>query len=402
MRVLDGCKVVDLTRHMAGPYATLVLSDHGADVVKIEGLPDGDSSRRGGADYFGDQSALFLLWNRGKRSIALDMRSPEGLQIMRDLIQEADVLVENFRPGVTDRIGIGYEAMSAINPRLIYCSVSAFGPQAPLREVPGTDPVVQATSGIMSLTGERGGNGVLVGVPVADFTGAMHAVQGILLALLARERTGRGQLVEAPMLFGMLSMLSTRLGTYWTTGQDPEPFGSEHSVHVPYRVFRTSDGQAMAGAFGGESWPKFCRAIEREDLLEDPRFATGPLRRQHREQLSAILEPVFLARTTEQWRERFGAQGALFAPVLTISQILSHPQVQEAGLVQSVEHPTVGEVPQIGPPISLSQTPARIERPPPLLGEHTDEVLRALGYEQQRIETLHASGVIGSPQTASQ
>jgi crotonobetainyl-CoA:carnitine CoA-transferase CaiB-like acyl-CoA transferase len=401
MRALDGLRVVDLTHHMAGPYATLILADHGADVVKVESL-HGDASRRGGADYFGDQSALFLLWNRGKRSVSVDMRAPEGREILHDLIRDADVLVENFRPGTTEKMGIGYEEMSALNERLIYCSVSAFGPQAPLREVPGTDPVVQATSGIMSLTGERDGNGVLVGAPVADFTGAMHAVQGILLAMLARERTGRGQLVEVPMLFGMLTMLSTRLGTYWTTGEDPRPFGSEHAVHVPYRVFSTVDGQAMAGTFGGESWDKFCRAIGREELLEDPRFATGPLRREHREAMNEILEPIFAARTTEEWRERFNQEGALFAPVQTVSQILNHPQVQEAGLVQSVVHPTVGEVPQLGPPIAMSETPAAIERPPPLLGEHTDEVLGALGYDAERIQRLHADGVVKAPTDGEQ
>jgi crotonobetainyl-CoA:carnitine CoA-transferase CaiB-like acyl-CoA transferase len=397
MRALDGLRVVDLTHHMAGPFATLILADHGADVVKVESL-HGDASRRGGADYFGDQSALFLLWNRGKRSVSVDMRTPEGREILHDLIRDADVLVENFRPGTTERMGIGYEEMSALNERLIYCSVSAFGPQAPLREVPGTDPVVQATSGIMSLTGERGGNGVLIGAPVADFTGAMHAVQGILLALLARERTGRGQLVEVPMLFAMLSMLSTRLGTYWTTGEDPVPFGSEHAVHVPYRVFSTADGQAMAGTFGADSWDKFCHAIDHDELLEDPRFTTGTLRREHREEMSAILEPILAERTTAEWQERFNEAGALFAPVLSLSQILNHPQVEEAGLVQSVRHPTVGEVPQIGPPIAMSATPARIERPPPLLGEHTDQVLAALGYDAERIEALHAGGVIASPE----
>ncbi|HEY4094879.1 MAG TPA: CoA transferase [Baekduia sp.] len=398
-RVLDGVKVVDLTHHMAGPYATLVLGDHGADVIKVETL-DGDASRRGGADYFGDQSALFLLWNRGKRSISVNLRTPEGLAILHDLIRDADVLIENYRPGVADKIGVGWEAMSELNPRLIHVSVSAFGPQAPLREAPGTDPVVQATSGIMSLTGERGGNGVLIGAPVADFTGAMHAVQGVLLALLARERTGRGQHVEVPMLFGMISMLSTRLGTYWTTGVDPEPMGSSHAVHVPYQVFRTADGQVMAGSFGGDSWPKFCRAIEREDLLADPRFTTGPLRREHRDAITAIIEPVFAQRTTEEWRGRFLKEGALFAPVLKISEILDHPQVREAGLVQSVTHPTVGEVPQIGPPITLSETPASIDRPPPLLGEHTDELLRSIGYDDARIAQLHAAGIVGAPDAA--
>ncbi|WP_270037913.1 CaiB/BaiF CoA transferase family protein [Solirubrobacter ginsenosidimutans] len=393
MRVLDGIRIVDFTRHMAGPFATLVLADHGADVIKVESL-EGDSSRTGGADKLGDQSALFLLWNRGKRSLSIDMRTAEGKALVLDLIREADVLVENYRPGVADRIGIGYAAMAELNPRLVYCSVSAFGPQAALRDAPGTDPVVQATSGIVSLTGERGRDGVLVGAPIADFTGAMYAVQAILLALLARERTGRGQHVEVPMLFGVLSMLTTRLGTYWASGEDPERFGSAHAVHVPYGAYRTADGQAMAGTYGGESWPKFARAIGLPELLEDPRFATGALRREHRDALAAIIEPVFAQRTTEDWRARFAAEGALFAPVLTLSEILSHPQVEEAGLVQTLQHPTAGAIPQIGPPISMSETPPAIDRHPPLLGEHTDEVLREAGCDDATIARLRAAGVV--------
>jgi crotonobetainyl-CoA:carnitine CoA-transferase CaiB-like acyl-CoA transferase len=238
---------------------------------------------------------------------------------------------------------------------------------------------------------------VLVGAPIADFTGAMYAVQGILLALLDRERTGRGQLVEVPMLFGVLSMLTTRLGTYWTTGEDPGLFGSSHSVHVPYQVFNTADGQVMAGTYGGDSWPKFCRAIEHTELLDDARFKTGPLRREHRDELSLILEPVFAGRTTSAWQERFAAEGALLAPVHKLSEILDHPQIEEAGLVQTVEHPTAGPVPQIGPAISLSRTPPRITRHPPLLGEHTDEVLSELGFGADKIEALRTDGIIKGP-----
>jgi crotonobetainyl-CoA:carnitine CoA-transferase CaiB-like acyl-CoA transferase len=395
MRALEGLRVVDLTRHMAGPFATLVLSDHGADVVKVESLPDGDASRRSGSDYLGSEAALFLLWNRGKRSLAVDLRSPDGVEIVRDLAREADVLVENYRPGVADRIGLGYRELSALNERLVYCSVSAFGPWPALASAPGTDPVVQATSGIMSVTGEPGTAGALVGVPVADFTGAMHAVQGVLLALLARERTGRGQLVQVPMLLGMLSMLSTRLGTLWASGRDPEPYGSAHSVHVPYQVFRTADGHVMAGAWGGESWPRFCRAVERPDLIDDARFADGRLRNANRAELIGILEPIFAARDSADWERRFGEQGALFAPVLKLSQILAHPQVADAGFVQSVTHPRAGEVPQLAPPILLEDTPGAIGRPPPLLGEHTDEVLGDLGYAPERIARLRHDGVLG-------
>lgn len=397
MPALDGLKVVDFTRHMAGPYATLVLSDHGADVVKVESLPRGDSSRYSGRDFAGDNSALFLLWNRGKRSLALDMRTPEGLQVARDLIRDADVVVENYRPGVADKIGIGYEEMSKLNPRLIYCSVSAFGPTGPLASAPGTDPVVQAMSGIMSVTGAEGSAGALIGVPVADFTGAMIAVQGILLATVARERTGRGQHVETPMLFGMLSMLSTRLGSFWTRGTDPVPHGTRHAVHVPYQVFATADGNVMAGAWGGDSWPKFCRAVGRPELEDDPRFVAGPERAANREALIALLEPLFTQRTTAEWKQRFDEQGALFAPMLKISEILAHPQVQEAGLVQSLPAPGGDDFPQLAPPISLSDTPGGLDRPPPALGEHTREVLAGAGYDDERIARLLEAGVVGAP-----
>jgi formyl-CoA transferase/CoA:oxalate CoA-transferase len=389
---LEGIRILDFSRQMAAPYGTMVLADYGAEVIKVESLPKGDGSRTTGTDFIDGVSAIFLQWNRGKQSIALDLRKPEAMEVVRRLVVDCDVLVENYRPGVADEIGIGYEAMSALNPRLVYTSVSAFGPTGPLAPYPGTDPVVQAVSGVMSVTGEADGDPLLVGVPIADFTGAMLCVQAVLLGLMARERTGRGQKIDVSMLYGLLSTLTTRLATHWTTNQDPTRYGSAHSVVVPYQSFRTKDGFAVAGVWGGEGWPKFCAAIERPELADDERFRTNIDRVRRRDELTALLQAVFVTRTTADWEQRFNAHGALFGPVHTFSEALGHPQVQQAGLVQYVDHPTLGPVKQLAPVIGMSDTPGAIRSAPPLLGEHTDEVLRRAGYSAQEIAALKASG----------
>lgn len=390
---LDGIRVLDFTRHMAGPYATVALTDHGADVIKVESLPSGDHARTGGVYTVGDQSAVFLMWNRGKRSLAVDLRRPEGLDAVRRLIERADVVVENYRPGVADEIGIGYEAVSARNPRLVYVAVSAFGPSGPLAPYPGTDPVIQAWSGVMSVTGEADGGPLLIGVPVADYTGSMLAVQAVALALFARERTGRGQKIDVSMLGGLLAMLSTRLANYWASGEDPQRMGSANSIYVPYQVFRTADGYVMAGSFGGDSWPKFCVAIGMPELADDERYRSNRSRFDHRDTLIPALHERFVVRTTDEWEPRFRSAGALFAPVKTVAEILAHPQVAELGLVGSVEHPTAGTIPQLGSPLAFSGTPAAIRRPPPLLGEHTREVLLEGGFTSAEVDALCASGV---------
>jgi crotonobetainyl-CoA:carnitine CoA-transferase CaiB-like acyl-CoA transferase len=392
-KVLSGIRVIDLTRHMAGPYATATLADNGADVIKVETLPNGDPSRSGGVHYYGDQSALFVMWNRGKRSIALNLRRPEGLEVVHRLVQEADVLVENYRPGVAERMGIGYEALSAINPRLVHCSISAFGSSGPLSSYPGTDPVVQAVSGVMSVTGEAEGGPSLVGVPVADFIGSVLGVQGILLALLARERTGRGQRVDVSMLYGMLSMFTTRLASYWATGVNPERHGSAHSVLVPYQVFATADGQVMAGTYGSGSWPKLCAALGLPELVDDPDYATNVKRHEHRDKLIALVQSVMQTRTTAEWEERFRSAGALFAPVNSFSDILEHEHVRAAGLVRELVHPVSGPTTQLGPPVRLSEHPADLGLPPPLLGEHTREILGEAGYSDEQANQLIAAGV---------
>jgi crotonobetainyl-CoA:carnitine CoA-transferase CaiB-like acyl-CoA transferase len=391
---LSGIRVIDITRHMAGPYASALLSDFGADVIKVEPLPRGDTSRDIGVDFINGESAVFLMWNRGKRDIALDMRSDDGLRIFRRLVEDADVLMESFRPGVAERMGIGYDAMSAINPRLIYCSVSAFGSQGPWAARPGTDPAAQAMSGVMSVTGERDGAPILVGVPVGDFAGAMQCVQGILLALEARHRTGRGQRVEVSLLFALLSALTTRLASYWTTDRDPVRYGGAHSVVVPYQVFKTADGYAVAGVWAQEGWGRFCEAAGVPGLETDPRFATNPDRVEHRDALIEALEGIFVEHTTAHWDERFEAASALFAPVLSFSEILNHPQVQSAEVIQELPHPVAGLTRHLGPTIRLSDTPGRIHTSSPLLGQHTTEVLRQLGYSTEEIDDWAERGVV--------
>lgn len=392
LRPLDGVRVLDFSRHMSGPYGTSILSDYGADIIKVESTPVGDPSRATGTAFLGDESALFLMWNRGKRSLAVDLRSDRGRAAVLRLVEGADVVVENYRPGVADAIGIGYDALSTRNPRIIHCSVSAFGATGPLAPYPGTDPVVQAMSGVMSLTGEEDGGPVLVGAPIADFTGALLLVQGVLLALLARERTGEGQHVEVSMLAGLASSLTTRLASYWATGEEPRRNGSAHSVVAPYEAFETADGFAVAGAWAPDAWPRFCAAIERVDLVDDPRFATNADRVRNRSELNDILRPLFLSRSTADWERRFHDANALFGEVCTIGTLLAHPQAQ--GMVGEVQHATLGALPQLEPPVALSGTPGRLGRAAPVLGEHSIEILAEAGLDQDEVDSMVGSSVV--------
>lgn len=400
---LAGVKVVDLTRHMAGPYATVMMADYGADVVKIESVPNGDPTRGMGLHFQDGESALFLMWNRGKRSLAIDMRDPRGLEAVKRLIAEADVLVENYRPGVADKIGLGYEELAELNPRLIYCSVSAFGPEGPYSAYPGTDPVLQAMSGVMGVTGEADGGPVLVGVPMADFTSAMAGFQGILLALQARERSGRGQKVDVSMLHSMMHSLTTRLAGYWATRKDPTRFGSAHSVVVPYQAFESKSGYFVAGVWADDAWPPFCRAIDREDLIEEPKFASNVARVENREELLGMLTELFRTKSTEEWEGSFREAKALFGPVLTFSELLAHPQVEASGILAELEHPRLGALPQLRSPIALSDSAGGLApTAPPLLGADTRAVLAEIGLPPAEIDALIDVGVaIADPEAVS-
>lgn len=392
---LEGLRVVDFTRQMSGPYASLVLADFGADVVKVESSPNGDPSRRTGTNFIGGESTMFLTWNRNKRSVCLDLTSEEGLAVAYRLIERADVVMENYRPGVADEIGVGWDDVRERNDQAVYVSVNAFGSVGPWRERPGTDPIVQAMSGVMSVTGEPDGGPVLVGIPVADYVSAMVAVQAVLLGLQARTHTGLGQRVEVPMFASLLFGLTTRIGPFFQTGEDPGRFGSQHSQVVPYQAFETKDGWVVAGVWG-DGWDRFCEAVDWVELIDDERFDSNIKRVERRRELSELLAGRFRERTSAEWEERFVARKVLFSPVHTFTDIVNHPQTEALGLIQRIDHPTAGSLQQVAPVILMSDTPGTIRTAPPRLGDHTVEVLRELGYDDAERDELLRSGAARS------
>ena len=370
---LAGLRVLDFTHWLAGPYCTNMLSDLGAEVIKVE-PPQGDPVRSTGSLKVAGESALFLTYNHGKRSVVLDLRDSRDLDVALRLAEGVDAVVENFRPGTADRLGIGYQALSSRNPRLVYCSISAFGEEGPYRDRPGMDPIVQGMAGVMSVTGEQGGPPLLAGLPVADVMGALLAAQGILAALLEREHSGQGQRVSISLFDGVVFSLSTRVAAYWFGGQVPRAYGSAHSEIVPYQAFPTADGWIVAGAQGDAQWPAFCQALGLPALASDPRYATNALRVKNRAELTEILNQAFRRRPSAGWLELFAGQKLLCGPVWTVKDALESDIAREHGVVQTTAHPVCGPVPVLVTPIPFSRTPVQVQGPPPVLGEHTREV----------------------------
>jgi crotonobetainyl-CoA:carnitine CoA-transferase CaiB-like acyl-CoA transferase len=386
--------VLDLTRALAGPYCTLMLGDHGADIVKVEMPGTGDETREWMPPQIGGISAYYLSINRNKRSITLDLKHPDGKRVLEQLIERADVIVENFSPGTLGRLGFPDDRLRAINRRTIVCHISGFGQDGPGRAWPAYDLIVQGMGGIMSLTGDVGQDPVMVGVPQADMVAGMFAAFAISAALFARERTGEGQVVDATMLGGQVALLSRQAARFFADGTVPRPEGNVHASIVPYQTFRASDGHVNVGVANNALFERFCRALDLDELLADSRFADNPTRVAHRKEIVPIIEKRLAALSKAEVVRRLREANVPVGPINSLDEVFSDPVVRHLGLIAEVDHPTAGRVRAPGIPVRLSGTPPSVRTPPPLLGEHTDEVLRELGYSDGEIATLKRDGAI--------
>ncbi len=392
---LAGIKVLDLTRVLAGPYCTMFLGDLGAEVVKIEQPEVGDDTRAWGPPFVGGESAYFLCINRNKKSVTLDLKSNQAVGLLRRLAEGADVLVENFRPGTMERLGLGERELRAVNPRLIYASLSGFGADGPMKDWPGYDLIIQAWGGLMSVTGMPDGEPTKVGVAIVDIVAGLMLGKAILAALFARERTGVGQKLETSLLEAEVACLINAGSNYLVGGVVPGRWGNAHPNIVPYQSFKSRDSYLVIGVAGEAIWRRFCQAIGMAGLADDPRFARNPQRVEHRGELIDILTEIFLQRDTAAWMTLLIDAGVPCAPVQTIDQVFLAPQVIAREMVVQVPHPTAGTIRMAGLPVKFSGTPASIRLAPPLLGQHTAEVLRSwLKLDDSAIDDLKSKGVI--------
>jgi crotonobetainyl-CoA:carnitine CoA-transferase CaiB-like acyl-CoA transferase len=374
---LTGMTVLDLTQVMAGPFCTMVLADLGADVIKVENPTDGDQTRRSwGISGKGEDSRAFLSLNRNKRSITLDLKTTEGLDAFYRLVETADVVIENWRPGVAERLGLGFDTLIGINPQLVVASISGFGTTGPYATRPGYDLIAQAMAGVMSITGEPDGRPVKSGLPVADLGAGLFCAIGVLAAWNSSKETGRGQYLETSLFEATLALSVWESTEFWTTGSAPLALGSANRMSAPYQALATKDGYVTIGANNERLWSRLCTAIGRENLLDDPRFADNPSRMTNRALLVSELEATFADRTTADWVEVLLGAGVPAGPIQDYRQVLEEdPHVKERDMIKFMDHPVEGRVEVIGSPLRLSGTPVSIRRPPPLLGEHNDEVL---------------------------
>lgn len=394
MQPLSGVRVIDVTQIMAGPFCTMLLGDMGADVIKIEKPDGGDDIRRSGPPFVAGDSAAFLNIGRNKRSVVIDIKTPEGSNIVRRLARTADIFVQNLRPGRIEGFGLGYDDLRAFNPSIVYATITGYGRTGPYKDKPGFDLMAQGMSGIMGVTGHPGQPPVKVSVPITDLNAGLFTAFGVLAAYVNRLKTGTGQHVDSSLLEAGVAYTFWESAIYFATGSPPGPNGSAHQLSAPYQALPTSDGYLTIGGATQSNWERLCRAVGRAELLSDPRFAANADRMANRAALERTLSETFMTRTTAHWLGVLDRAGVPCGPINDMSQVYADPQVIARDMVVEIDHPTAGAIRNVGIPVKFSETPGTVRRPPPRLGEHTHEVLVEFGYTADEIAALERGGIV--------
>ena len=395
MKALDGIRVLDLTRALAGPFCTLMLGDNGADVIKVEIPGSGDDTRKWGPPFIGEESAYYLSINRNKRSLTLNLQDARAQEVFMKLAQDIDVVVENFTPGVMGRFGLDYDAVKAVNPKVVYCSISGFGQDGPYRNRPAYDQIMQGVGGLMSITGEPDGEPQKIGIAVTDIGAGMWSAFAIMAALNHRGKTGEGQYIDISMLDAQVAWLTYQAAFFFANGEAPKRMGAAHPTLVPYQAFMCKDGKYINVAVGSERiWERFCQGMEREDLKDHPDYATNSVRVNNRGAMVSMLQEIFLTRPVAEWVKDLQAANVPCGPINDLADVFADPQVLARDMYLEMANPTLGSIKQTGLPIKFSLTPGGLDRHPPLLGEHNHEILKSLGYSEADVQSLMAQSVI--------
>ena len=395
MKALEGIRVLDLTRALAGPFCTLMLGDYGADVIKIEIPGAGDDTRHWGPPFIGEESAYFLSINRNKRSLTLNFKDPEAIKIFLQLAKDADVVVENFTPGVMSRFGLDYETVKGVNPKIIYCSISGFGQTGPYQNRPAYDQIMQGISGLMSITGEPDGEPQKVGIAVSDIGAGMWSAFGIMTAIFHRDQKGEGQYIDISMMDAQVAWLTYQAATYFANEEPPKRLGAAHPTLVPYQAFMCQDGKYINVAVGSErTWERFCQGMKMPEMKDDPDYATNGDRVRNRAKLVPYFQEIFLTRPVNDWVQDLQEFNVPCGPINDLADVFSDPQLLHRNMFIEMAHPTLGSIKQTGIPIKFSLTPGGLDRHPPLLGEHNDGLLKELGYSEADIRRLAQQEVI--------
>lgn len=394
LQALAGVKVIDLSRVLAGPFSSMMLGDLGADVIKVEAPGGSDDTRQWGPPYTGGESAYYLCTNRNKRAMTLNLKSEQAREILRKLISGADVLIQNFKTGTMEKWGMGYEELSKINPRLIYCSISGFGENGPYRGLPGYDYVIQAMGGMMSITGSEETGPMKVGVAIADLATAQNTVIAILAALYERERSDKGQKIDIALFDSQIALLANVASNYLVSDTVPKRYGNQHPNIVPYQAFAAADGEIVVAVGNDRQFRKLCELIGRTEWADDERFATNSARLANREGIVSLLAEEIKRFTMEDLRKKLAENGIPGGPIYQMQQLFADPQVAAREMLVRMPHPTAGEVPLVGSPLKLSRTPVKYDRHPPLAGEHTEEILREFGYTAEQVAHLKKDGIV--------